>query len=39
MKIDWTTKVYALGGEQELVIISEHGLYKIIMRSNKSEAI
>ena len=32
------TKGYTPGGAQELSIISEQGLYKVIMRSNKPEA-
>ena len=32
------TKRYTLGGEQEMNIISEPGLYRLIMRSNKPEA-
>jgi len=29
---------YTLGGKQEVIIISESGVYKLIMRSNKKEA-
>jgi len=32
-------KVYSLGGEQEMIVISESGLYTLILRSNKPEAI
>ncbi len=32
------SKVYTLGGEQDMNIISESGLYALIMRSNKPEA-
>lgn len=31
-------KIYTLGGPQEMTIISESGLYTLIMRSNKPEA-
>ena len=32
------TKVYTLGGSQDMMLISESGLYTLIMRSNKPEA-
>ena len=32
------TKVYSLGGEQDTLIISESGLYTLIIRSNKPNA-
>jgi prophage antirepressor-like protein len=32
------SKVYALGGEQELLTVNEPGLYTLIIRSNKQEA-
>lgn len=32
------TKVYTLGGCQDMMLISESGLYTLIMRSNKPEA-
>ena len=32
------SKVYTLGGEQDMNIISESGLYTLIMRSNKPAA-
>ena len=32
------TKVYTLGGEQEMNIISESGLFALILRSNKPKA-
>ena len=32
------TKVYTLGGYQDMMLISESGLYTLIMRSNKPEA-
>lgn len=32
------TKSYTLGGEQEMTIINEPGLYSVILRSNKPEA-
>lgn len=32
------SKVYTLGGEQEMLTISESGLYSLIIRSNKPEA-
>ena len=31
-------KVYTLGGSQDMMLISESGLYTLIMRSNKPEA-
>lgn len=31
-------KVPTLGGEQEMIILNEKGLYRLIMRSNKKEA-
>ena len=31
-------KVYTLGGEQEMLVISESGLYTLIIRSNKPQA-
>jgi prophage antirepressor-like protein len=31
-------KVYTLGGEQEMIVISESGLYTLIIRSNKPQA-
>ncbi len=31
-------KTYTLGGEQEMLIINESGLYSLILRSNKPEA-
>lgn len=31
-------KVYSLGGDQEMIVISESGLYTLIIRSNKPEA-
>ena len=33
-----TSKVCTLGGEQSMTVISESGLYTLIMRSNKPEA-
>lgn len=32
------SKVYTLGGEQEMAVVSEAGLYSLIIRSNKPEA-
>lgn len=32
------SKVYSLGGEQDTIIISESGLYTLIIRSNKPKA-
>lgn len=32
------TESYTLGGEQEVLIINESGLYSVILRSNKQEA-
>ena len=32
------TKGYTLGGSQDMMLISESGLYTLIMRSNKPEA-
>lgn len=32
------SKVHTLGGEQEMTIINESGLYNVILRSNKPEA-
>ena len=32
------TKVYTLGGYQDMMLISESGLYTLVMRSNKPEA-
>jgi prophage antirepressor-like protein len=32
------SKVYTLGGEQELLTVNEPGLYTLIVRSNKPEA-
>lgn len=32
------TKIQTLGGNQDMTIVSEPGLYKLIMRSNKPEA-
>ena len=32
------TKSYTLGGSQDMMLISESGLYTLIMRSNKPEA-
>ncbi len=32
------SEVYTLGGKQETLIISEAGLYRVLMRSNKPEA-
>ena len=32
------TKVYTLGGSQDMMLISESGLYTLIMRSNKPDA-
>lgn len=32
------TKSYTLGGEQEVIVINESGLYTVILRSNKEEA-
>ena len=32
------TKVYTLGGSQDMMLISESGLYTLVMRSNKPEA-
>lgn len=32
------SKVYTLGGEQEMTVINEAGLYSLIIRSNKPEA-
>ena len=31
-------KIYTLGGQQDMLCVTEPGLYKLIMRSNKSEA-
>ena len=31
-------KIYTLGGQQDMLCVTESGLYKLIMRSNKSEA-
>ena len=32
------TKVYTLGGSQDMMLISESGLYTLVMRSNKPDA-
>lgn len=32
------TKVPTLGGEQEMIVLSEKGMYRLIIRSNKPEA-
>lgn len=37
-KYKGTAKVCTLGGEQEMIVLSEKGLYRLIMRSNKPEA-
>ena len=37
-KYKGTYKVRTLGGEQKVTVLTEKGLYRLIMRSNKSEA-
>lgn len=32
------SKVYTLGGEQDMIVINESGMYSLVLRSNKPEA-